>query len=40
MFCSKCGKEIKDEDKFCTYCGQKLKKIQKKTKSHRVIEKN
>ena len=22
MYCSKCGKEIKDEDKFCPYCGE------------------
>ena len=21
MFCEKCGKEIKDGDKFCPYCG-------------------
>jgi len=21
MFCSKCGKEISDQDKFCSYCG-------------------
>ena len=23
MFCSKCGKEIKDEAAFCPYCGAK-----------------
>ena len=32
MFCSKCGKEIKDEDKFCTYCGQKVEENTKKEK--------
>ena len=21
MFCENCGKEIKDENKFCPYCG-------------------
>ncbi len=24
MFCSKCGKEIKDESKFCCHCGAKI----------------
>ena len=22
MFCKKCGKELKDEDKYCPYCGE------------------
>lgn len=26
MFCKKCGKEIKEEDKFCPYCGQDVSK--------------
>lgn len=26
MFCSNCGKEIKDESKFCKYCGTKVNK--------------
>ena len=25
MFCEKCGKEIKDGDKFCPYCGAENK---------------
>lgn len=24
MFCYKCGKEVSDESRFCTYCGVKL----------------
>ena len=24
MFCKNCGKEIKDDMKFCVYCGAKL----------------
>ncbi len=24
MYCSKCGKEIPEEDKFCKYCGTKI----------------
>lgn len=26
MYCSKCGKEIHNEAKFCIYCGNKIKK--------------
>lgn len=27
MLCSKCGKEIKEENKFCTNCGHPIKKV-------------
>ncbi len=33
MFCSKCGKEIKEGDTFCTYCGQKVEENIKKEKN-------
>ena len=26
MYCSKCGKEIHNDAKFCIYCGNKIKK--------------
>ena len=29
MFCEKCGKEIKDGDKFCPYCGAENEIIRK-----------
>lgn len=29
MFCSKCGKEIKEEWKFCNYCGNEIKENEK-----------
>ena len=32
MYCLKCGKEIAEESRFCTYCGQKAE-------NYRVIEK-
>ena len=25
MFCTSCGKQIPDENQFCTYCGAKLR---------------
>lgn len=25
MYCSQCGKEISDDSKFCTFCGNKCK---------------
>lgn len=28
MTCPKCGKEVNDTNKFCGYCGAKLKKFQ------------
>ena len=28
MYCTKCGKEIKDESKFCIYCGEKVNQEQ------------
>lgn len=31
MFCTKCGKEIKEGDTFCTNCGQKVEKNAEKT---------
>ena len=31
MFCTKCGKEIKEGDTFCTNCGQKVEKNTKNT---------
>lgn len=30
MFCKNCGKEIKNESKFCPYCGGKLHKDERK----------
>lgn len=24
MFCTQCGKAVKDNDKFCTFCGRKM----------------
>ena len=24
MYCSKCGKTIKNESRFCVYCGEKI----------------
>lgn len=35
MFCEKCGKEIKDGDKFCPYCGAE-NKINKEEPSHDI----
>lgn len=29
MFCTKCGKEHKQNENFCTYCGNKLNNIKK-----------
>jgi len=29
MFCTKCGKKILDDNKFCPYCGEKLQEIGK-----------
>ena len=29
MFCSKCGKENKDDAGFCNHCGAKVKQIPK-----------
>lgn len=28
MFCTNCGKEIPNESKFCTYCGNVVKRVQ------------
>ena len=28
MFCTNCGKEIPNESKFCTYCGNAVKRVQ------------
>ena len=35
MFCEKCGKEIKDGDKFCPYCGAE-NEIKKEEPSHDI----
>lgn len=32
MFCSNCGNEIKDGEKFCSKCGQQVDKNLKKNK--------
>ena len=32
MYCSKCGKEVKNGDKFCSKCGQQVDKNLKKNK--------
>ena len=26
MFCTKCGKPVRDDDRFCRYCGAEIKK--------------
>ena len=28
MFCPKCGKEIPDGSKFCSYCGEKIEQVE------------
>lgn len=34
MYCKKCGKEIKDNIQYCTYCGEKVpEKVQEKVQS-------
>ena len=30
MYCWKCGKELKDDAKFCAYCGEKTKLLEQK----------
>ena len=34
MICSNCGKEISDENNFCTFCGNAMKPIQKTAPSN------
>lgn len=36
MYCTKCGKEIKDESKFCIYCGEQV--IVEKSESEEVAQ--
>ena len=33
MFCSKCGKELADDVKFCQYCGQQVGEVVKQEQS-------
>lgn len=28
MYCTKCGKQIEDDSKFCNYCGERVKTVQ------------
>ena len=40
MYCSKCGKEIKDSDVFCPACGNKIgnaEQFVEKSKENRTI---
>ena len=37
MFCSKCGKEISDDSKFCSACGQAFSPKENKSKIHVII---
>lgn len=40
MFCAKCGKEMKEEDKFCSYCGADVNGVLKASvKKEREITK-
>lgn len=34
MKCSKCGAELSEGTKFCSYCGEKVEKIQPETNNH------
>ena len=36
MFCEKCGKEIKDNVKFCPFCGNK---VSEKVESRQAVQK-
>ena len=38
MFCENCGKEIKDENKFCPYCGAACPTAELEEKAADVIE--
>ena len=37
MFCSKCGKEIEDNSKYCNYCGNKQKNNKIKINKKKII---
>jgi len=39
MYCSKCGKEISYDSKFCNFCGTKVEIIQKQSATKSVVEK-
>ena len=32
MICPKCGKQIEDDAVFCTYCGNKMARVQEEEK--------
>ena len=36
MYCSKCGREISENSKFCGNCGNQIKKRTKKIKGFRL----
>lgn len=36
-YCPNCGKEIKEDDKFCPSCGQPLWKIEAQTQAHQIV---
>lgn len=38
MFCTKCGKENKDQSKFCEYCGAKLETPSPRSGDARAVE--
>ena len=40
MFCSKCGKEVKQTVAFCSFCGNKLPKEQEQPKYKEVVVDN
>ncbi|HBD24526.1 MAG: hypothetical protein A2566_03770 [Candidatus Zambryskibacteria bacterium RIFOXYD1_FULL_40_13] len=36
MVCEKCGNPIKDEDRFCTYCGEPVSKVNQETQQRNL----
>ena len=52
MYCSKCGKKVKDSSQFCEYCGHSLKdkknkntkdimsKVKSKSRAEELIQRN
>ena len=38
MFCTNCGKEIKEGNNFCTNCGTKINNLEKEIETNKIIE--